>query len=163
MDALRRRVSHGWLTEPGSNPRTGTASIRKPRTKPLQDQNLSGFSSRGEPKSCRVRRFLPTNTCGMPLAPRLANPKTGGAMPAVDFHPPQRDWRIVALASVALMLIAAGASSRVEAREPQPLESIAEAAIAALGAGDAQSAEAVLAPSLRLARCGQPLQAVATG
>lgn len=84
-------------------------------------------------------------------------------MPAVDFHPPQRDWRIVALASVALMLIAAGASSRVEAREPQPLESIAEAAIAALGAGDAQSAEAVLAPSLRLARCGQPLQAVATG
>src|SRR5690606_32403031 len=24
MDALRRRVSHGWLTEPGSNPRPGT-------------------------------------------------------------------------------------------------------------------------------------------
>src|SRR5690606_20694366 len=34
MDALRRRVSHGWLTEPGSNPRTGTASIRKPPTPP---------------------------------------------------------------------------------------------------------------------------------
>src|SRR5690606_23804106 len=24
MDALRRRVSHGWLTEPKSNPRAGT-------------------------------------------------------------------------------------------------------------------------------------------
>src|SRR5690606_21169203 len=30
MDALRRRVSHGWLTEPGSNPRRGTTPDRSP-------------------------------------------------------------------------------------------------------------------------------------
>src|SRR5690606_16753599 len=30
MDALRRRVSHGWLTEPRSNPRPGTAPRRRP-------------------------------------------------------------------------------------------------------------------------------------
>src|SRR5690606_1443629 len=30
MDALRRRVSHGWLNEPGSNPRPGTAPSRRP-------------------------------------------------------------------------------------------------------------------------------------
>src|SRR5690606_17973270 len=35
MDALRRRVSHGWLIEPGSNPRTGTASVRKPASSPV--------------------------------------------------------------------------------------------------------------------------------
>src|SRR5690606_25497369 len=30
MDALRRRVSHGWLTEPKSNPRLGTTPRRRP-------------------------------------------------------------------------------------------------------------------------------------
>lgn len=44
----------------------------------------------------------------------------------------------------------------------QPLADIRSAAIAALGAGDAQ-AEASLDPALRLARCSQPLQAIASG
>lgn len=52
---------------------------------------------------------------------------------------------------------------RAAALEAHPLDDIRAVAIAALGAGDAQSAEAVLAPTLRMARCSQPLQAVATG
>ncbi|MGJ4731155.1 hypothetical protein ACQYWP_17975, partial [Luteimonas sp. SDU101] len=74
---------------------------------------------------------------------------------------PAKAWghRILLMLSL-VMLAAPGA---VTARPMQPLDTIAEAAVAALGAGDAQSAEAVLAPTLRLARCSQPLQAVATG
>ena len=84
-------------------------------------------------------------------------------MPVADSRPrrPARPAARPALALVLLLVIAAGLPA--QAREPQPLEDIAEAAIAALGAGDAQSAEAVLAPSLRLVQCSQPLQAVATG
>jgi flagella basal body P-ring formation protein FlgA len=47
--------------------------------------------------------------------------------------------------------------------ERQALEEIRAAAISALGAGDAQSAEAVLDPALYLAPCSQPLQAIASG
>ena len=84
-------------------------------------------------------------------------------MPAADSRPrrPARPMAWSALALAALLAVAAALPAA--AREPQPLEDIAAAAVSALGAGDAQSAEAVLAPSLRLARCSQPLQAVATG
>src|SRR5690606_21452582 len=34
MDALRWRVSHGWLTEPRSNPHLGTTSDRRPERSP---------------------------------------------------------------------------------------------------------------------------------
>lgn len=44
----------------------------------------------------------------------------------------------------------------------QPLDEIAAAAISAVGAGDADAAEAALDPALRLVRCAQPLRAVAT-
>lgn len=53
--------------------------------------------------------------------------------------------------------------ARASAPEGQPLDAIRAAAVQALGAGDAESAEAVLDPRLRLARCSQALQAVATG
>src|SRR5690606_39746246 len=96
--------------------------------------------------------------CTRPAEPRT----TGGTMPAADFHPPQRTRRGLALAAIALLLMLVAAAPAL-AREAQPLADIAAAAVAALGAGDAQTAEAVLAPSLRLARCSQPLQAVATG
>lgn len=66
-------------------------------------------------------------------------------------------------AVLGLLLALVGAAGPALATTMQPLDTIAEAAIGALGAGDAQSAEAVLAPTLRLARCSQPLQAVATG
>lgn len=66
-------------------------------------------------------------------------------------------------AVLGLLLAMIGLAGSAMATSMQPLDSIAEAAIAALGAGDAQSAEAVLAHSLRLRRCTQPLQAVATG
>ncbi len=84
-------------------------------------------------------------------------------MPVADSRPrrPVRPAARPALALVLLLAIAAALPAL--ARERQPLEDIAAAAVAALGAGDAQSAEAVLAPSLRLARCSQPLEAVATG
>lgn len=74
--------------------------------------------------------------------------------------------RRIPQACLALLLALAGpamAAAQAGAAAVQPLESIAEAAVAALGAGDAASAEAVLAPSLRMVRCSQPLQAVATG
>ncbi|GAB3308188.1 flagellar basal body P-ring formation chaperone FlgA [Luteimonas notoginsengisoli] len=62
------------------------------------------------------------------------------------------------------VLLGAMPAGRARAAVPtQPLDDIGAAAIAALGAGDAQSAEAVLDPALRLARCSQPLQAVASG
>ncbi len=63
-------------------------------------------------------------------------------------------------AVLALLLAMAGPAM---ATSMQSLETIAEAAVAAVGAADADAAEAVLSPGLRLARCGQPLQAVATG
>lgn len=65
-----------------------------------------------------------------------------------------------ALAALLGWILPAGPA---RAAAPQPLEDIREAAIAALGAGDAQSAEAFLDPRLRLARCSQPLRAVASG
>src|SRR5690606_10568270 len=112
--------------------------------------DISGFPRlEREPKSCRAalyRQPLRQPACTRPAEPRT----TGGSMPAADFHPPRRDWRGVVLAAIALMLTAVTASPSVHAQGTQTLESIAEAAIAALGAGDAQSAEAVLAPSLRL-------------
>ncbi|HVI60439.1 MAG TPA: flagellar basal body P-ring formation chaperone FlgA [Luteimonas sp.] len=63
----------------------------------------------------------------------------------------------------ALVAGAACAPARAQAPPAQPLDEIGAAAIAALGAGDAQAAEAVLDPALRLARCSRPLQAVASG
>lgn len=63
----------------------------------------------------------------------------------------------------ALLVSAWFAPARAAMPEAHPLEEIRAAAIAALGAGDAQSAQAVLAPTLRIARCSRPLQAVATG
>jgi flagella basal body P-ring formation protein FlgA len=72
--------------------------------------------------------------------------------------PPGRSW---VLAMLALALASAGGPA--SGRPVQALAAIAEAAVDAVGAGDAQAAEAVLDPSLRLARCMQPLKAVATG
>src|SRR5690606_19538947 len=46
MDALRRRVSHGWLTEPGSNPWPGTTPSRRADVIAC---NLS-LSPQGEPR-----------------------------------------------------------------------------------------------------------------
>ena len=66
----------------------------------------------------------------------------------------------VAVALLGWILFAAG---QARAAAPQPLDDIRAAAIAALGATDAQSAEAVLDPRLRLAQCSQPLRAVASG
>ncbi|NLW96270.1 flagellar basal body P-ring formation chaperone FlgA [Luteimonas wenzhouensis] len=77
-------------------------------------------------------------------------------------HRPLRRTRRGSVAAV-LALSAALATAPALAAGPQPLEEIAAAAVSAVGAEDAQAAEAVLAPSLRLARCRQPLQAVATG
>lgn len=54
------------------------------------------------------------------------------------------------------------ACSGVQAAAFQPLPDIRAAAIAALGAGDAQ-AEAVIGANVRMALCSQPLRAVATG
>src|SRR5690606_22679062 len=72
-----------------------------------------------------------------------------------------RRWCHCAVLGPLLTLV--GAAGPALATTMQPLDSIAEAAVAAVGAGDAPSAEAVLAHSLRLRRCTQPLQAVATG
>lgn len=68
------------------------------------------------------------------------------------------------LAALVLFMLAILVAARARAAmfEPQPLAEIRSAAIAALGAGDDQ-AKATLDPALRLARCSQPLQAVASG
>lgn len=66
-------------------------------------------------------------------------------------------------AAVALLGWILFAAGQARAAAPQPLADIRTAAIAALGATDAQSAEAVLDPRLRLAQCSQPLRAVASG
>lgn len=68
-------------------------------------------------------------------------------------------------AALLALLAGCAACAPARAQEPatQPLEEIGAAAIAALGAGDAQSAQAVVDPALRLARCSRPLQAVASG
>lgn len=64
---------------------------------------------------------------------------------------------------LATLLLASGlAALPAGAAEPHPLDAIRVAAIAALGA-DPAHAEATIADHLRLARCNQPLQAVATG
>lgn len=68
------------------------------------------------------------------------------------------------VARICLSILLSGiAAARAMAADVQPLDEIRAMAIAALGAGDAQSAEAVLDPALRMARCTQPLKAVATG
>lgn len=77
---------------------------------------------------------------------------------ATTAHPPVRVG--VAIALLGWILLAAGQAA---AAGPQPLDDIRTAAIAALGAADAQSAEAVLDPRLHLAQCSQPLQAIASG
>ncbi len=69
----------------------------------------------------------------------------------------------IVLAMLSILASGAVVPARAAMPESQPLDDIRAAAIAALGAGDAQSAEAVLAPRLRMARCSQPLQAVASG
>lgn len=60
------------------------------------------------------------------------------------------------------LAVLAAASVRAAPPEAQPLAEIRRAAIAALGASDDQT-QATLDPALRLARCRQPLQAVASG
>src|SRR5690606_40742765 len=86
---------------------------------------------------------------------------TGGTMTDARRRPLRRTRR--GSVAAVLALSAALATAPALAAGPQPLEEIAAAAVSAVGAEDAQAAEAVLAPSLRLARCRQPLQAVATG
>jgi flagella basal body P-ring formation protein FlgA len=54
------------------------------------------------------------------------------------------------------------ALSNAHATTPHPAADIRAAAIAAIGAADAD-AEVVIDPALRLARCNQPLQAIASG
>lgn len=76
---------------------------------------------------------------------------------------PRRGRAFVALGLLALLALAlAGANARAAAVPTQPLADIRSAAIAALGAGE-DPAQATLDPALRLARCSQPLQAVASG
>lgn len=84
-------------------------------------------------------------------------------MPTGGFRNSVHARRAVVWIAIVLALALAAAVRPAWAQDMQPLASISEAAISALGAGDAQSAEAVLAHSLRLPRCSQPLQAVATG
>ena len=62
----------------------------------------------------------------------------------------------------AMALLAFVAASARAGPQPHPLADIRAAAIAALGASHAQ-AQAALDPALRMARCTQPLQAVASG
>lgn len=68
----------------------------------------------------------------------------------------------VVIVTTVLALLAAGMPAQAQVAS-QPLDEIRAVAVMALGAADAQSAEAVLDPALRLSRCSQPLQAVATG
>ena len=90
----------------------------------------------------------------------MAMPPLSNATPA-----PRRARPLlaVAIAVVAAMAQALASPAAATAGATQPLDEIAAAAIAALGAGDADAAEATLDPALRLSRCGQPLRAVATG
>src|SRR5690606_28569730 len=86
------------------------------------------------------------------------------SVPLVEPKAPRHPHRSTChRAGLALLLAMVGVAGPAMATSMQPLDSIAEAAVAAVGAGDAQSAEAVLAHSLRLRQCMQPLQAVATG
>jgi flagella basal body P-ring formation protein FlgA len=68
---------------------------------------------------------------------------------------------VLSLPTAVLCLLLAAAPS-VRAQPWQPLDAIRAAAVAALGA-DPASADASVSPTLRLAACGQPLAAVATG
>lgn len=61
-----------------------------------------------------------------------------------------------------MLAIAMVAAATAHATTPQPLAEVRAVAIAAVGAAEIE-AEAVVDPALRLARCGQPLQAVASG
>lgn len=78
--------------------------------------------------------------------------------PARGLH---RGRACIALVGLVLAALIA-ANARAQSPQPQPLDEIRSAAIAALGAGD-DHAQATLDPALRLARCSQPLQAVASG
>lgn len=64
-------------------------------------------------------------------------------------------------AALALLACAAAQAARAQEPAPQPLEDIRNAAIAALGADPAQ-AQASVDSNLRLRRCAQPLQAMAS-
>lgn len=86
--------------------------------------------------------------------------------PPQDARPARRALPPALLAVVALAVAGAGTALPTGAAMgagTQPLDEIARAAIAAVGAADADAAEATLDPSLRLARCGVALHAVATG
>lgn len=72
------------------------------------------------------------------------------------------EFRRVREVAALLLLALAAAAARAEMPATHPLDGIRTAAIAALGATDAQ-AEAALDPALRLTRCSQPLQAIASG
>lgn len=78
-------------------------------------------------------------------------------MPTAIPHRPIRGCGVVA--AIFVIFLAAPAAAR---SDTQPLAEIRNAAIVALGAGDEQ-AQATLDPALRVARCSQPLQAVAQG
>ena len=75
---------------------------------------------------------------------------------------PGRVRRTVLVALGLLALAALAVADVRAAAQSQPLDEIRAAAIAALGAGD-DPAQATLDPALRLARCSQPLHAVASG
>lgn len=70
-----------------------------------------------------------------------------------------RDLRFLTFCTLWVACALAAGAARADG--PQPLDAIRTAAIAALGA-DPANADASVAASLRLARCTQPLQAVAT-
>ena len=76
--------------------------------------------------------------------------------------PGRRRGRAFALLLLLALVAVVAANARAAASSTQPLDEIRAAAIAALGGGD-DPAQATLDPALRLARCSQPLQAVASG
>lgn len=99
-----------------------------------------------------------------PMTEPMTQPRFIAARSVRPELPAGHDPRGRALAAVLLTLAALATASARAADPPQwqPLGEIRAAAIAALGAGEAES-QATLDPALRLARCGQPLQAVASG
>ena len=103
-----------------------------------------------------------------PMNEPMTEPRFIAARSMRRESPARSNPRGRALAAVLLALAAlapANAPANARAADPpqwQPLAEIRAAAIAALGAGEAE-AQATLDPALRLARCAQPLQAVASG
>ncbi|MFD0739014.1 flagellar basal body P-ring formation chaperone FlgA [Lysobacter koreensis] len=93
----------------------------------------------------------------MPSAPKYIAPHTTRRRPIGS-----KRQRLGELAAILLLAFAVFTASDAGAAALQPLAEIRAAAIAAVGASDAQ-AQATLDPGLRLARCQQPLQATASG